>query len=284
MAKERKFVIANNHKWAYLRYGKGEPLVILHGYLATADFFVPVANLLKDSFELIIPDLPGNGFTPKLKNNTYKNIALELAGFTKAIGLDKFILFGFSMGGAVALEYSLNNPKAVTSLIVQSGVWRPKALPLDLERRKLNFYSYRKILDFLRKKPVLDKIFTKVLEKMGPDNQKLLATYQEEIFEALTNTDIAGNQELFNSLQKVESNTRIKDLAVKPLLIVGEYDGVIVLQETLDLAELIKNEATVIVMGQGHHMMFTAPEKLALAIKTFAASGGKAIAEGFHWW
>ena len=73
MAVNREYIEVDGHRWAYLRIGTGRPLILLHGFMCYADYFLHMANYLKNDFELIIPDLPGFGFTPKLKNNSYFN-------------------------------------------------------------------------------------------------------------------------------------------------------------------------------------------------------------------
>ena len=65
------------------RRGKGEPLVIFHGFMCYADYFIYLADMLGDKFDVVIPDLPGFGFTPKLAKNTYENIAISAKGFVK---------------------------------------------------------------------------------------------------------------------------------------------------------------------------------------------------------
>ena len=45
--------------WQYLEGGRGPTLVLLHGFAAEADHWLPVAGLLRRHFHLLVPDLPG---------------------------------------------------------------------------------------------------------------------------------------------------------------------------------------------------------------------------------
>ena len=58
---KRQHILVNNHKWEYLRFGKGEPLLIVQGFTSSARFYEPVGKLIAQKFDVIIPFLPGFG-------------------------------------------------------------------------------------------------------------------------------------------------------------------------------------------------------------------------------
>jgi pimeloyl-ACP methyl ester carboxylesterase len=47
----------------YRTAGKGPPVLLLHGMMATGEMFDPLTELLQDHFQLIVPDLRGHGLS-----------------------------------------------------------------------------------------------------------------------------------------------------------------------------------------------------------------------------
>ncbi|MEK7586658.1 MAG: alpha/beta fold hydrolase [Patescibacteria group bacterium] len=100
MSLPRNFLDVDGHLWAYLEFGQGEPLVMLHGMLTNADFLMPIANALSLKFRVILIDLPGFGFTNALSKNDYKNITRGIINFFEKnqFGTGQF-LWGFIRSG-----------------------------------------------------------------------------------------------------------------------------------------------------------------------------------------
>nr|MBF6592201.1 alpha/beta fold hydrolase [Ktedonobacterales bacterium] len=48
----------------FVRRGRGEPILLLHGWGASSALFAPTMAALEDAFSLIAPDFPGFGATP----------------------------------------------------------------------------------------------------------------------------------------------------------------------------------------------------------------------------
>ena len=89
----------------WLDLGEGPPVVLIHGWGASGDFFAAQQALVKRGLRVIIPDLPGHG--PTATRDTGLSIADlgdALAEFLRAQGLVRPILVGWSMGLLVALE------------------------------------------------------------------------------------------------------------------------------------------------------------------------------------
>lgn len=106
------YLPVNGLKMHYARVGRGEPLVLLHGWPEFWMVFRPLMGLLRDRFELIVPDLRGCGFTGKANPGPDKNAgavthADDMAEFTRQLGLDKFGMVGGDLGAYVLQAFSL---------------------------------------------------------------------------------------------------------------------------------------------------------------------------------
>jgi pimeloyl-ACP methyl ester carboxylesterase len=101
----------------YLVRGSGEPVLLLHGIGSSgADWAFPVPAL-ESRFRVIVPDLPGSGHSkPCLAAYEVASIAASLWSLLDDIQVTSINIIGFSFGGAVALEMSLQRPESVPRL------------------------------------------------------------------------------------------------------------------------------------------------------------------------
>jgi len=115
---EKHSVQAGATRWVYYEGGDGPTIVLLHGFAACKEVWLPVAKLLTAHFHLIIPDLPGWGESSRVDGASY-NIdaqAARLQDFVQALGLQRFLLVGHAMGGAIAGVYAAEHPEHVSEL------------------------------------------------------------------------------------------------------------------------------------------------------------------------
>ncbi len=108
----------DGHRIPYLDGGRGEPLLLLHGFAANKDHWTVVARLLTPHYRVIAPDLPGFGDSTRDPSARYglDEQLDRLAAFTTALGLTRFHLGGNSMGGYLAAMYAARYPAQVDSL------------------------------------------------------------------------------------------------------------------------------------------------------------------------
>ena len=122
---ERKEItLADGLHMVYLEGGKGEPLMLLHGFSDDKDNFVYVARGLVGSYRVIIPDINGFGESSRPQGVNYGATAQaeRLRALAHALGLPKLHLGGSSMGGQIALLYAANHPAEVQSLwLIDAG-------------------------------------------------------------------------------------------------------------------------------------------------------------------
>ncbi len=103
----------------YRHYGHGTPIVILHGLLGISDNWVAVSRKLADEgYSVYIPDQRNHGQSPHHPVLNYYALTDDLAEFIGQHHLEKPVLLGHSMGGKVAMRYTLENPGNVERLVV----------------------------------------------------------------------------------------------------------------------------------------------------------------------
>src|ERR1700704_6075781 len=119
-----QFVEANGISFAYRRFGKtgGVPLVFSQHYLGTMDYWDPtVTDGLARDREVILFNNAGVSSSSGEVPTTFEQMGANAIAFIKALGLKKVDLFGFSIGGMVVQEITLQAPDLVRRLIVDGA-------------------------------------------------------------------------------------------------------------------------------------------------------------------
>ncbi|KEF37554.1 2-succinyl-6-hydroxy-2,4-cyclohexadiene-1-carboxylate synthase [Schinkia azotoformans MEV2011] len=115
--------------------GEGEPLLLLHGFTGSLQTWSPFINDWGHSFKLILIDMIGHGKTDHpedVDRYSMENAVRDLKEILHILNITKAHLLGYSMGGRVALSFSILYPEYVLSLILESS-----SPGLELEEERL---------------------------------------------------------------------------------------------------------------------------------------------------
>lgn len=103
----------------FRRYGRGKPLIILHGIFGISDNWVSFGKKLAElGYEVFIPDQRNHGQSPHHYAFNYYALTEDLLEFIEQQGIVSPVILGHSMGGKVAMRFALENPHDVSALIV----------------------------------------------------------------------------------------------------------------------------------------------------------------------
>lgn len=125
MTNDTFFIRIHGLRVHYLHAGaKGPPLVLLHGggidsaRLSWGHIIGPLA----ESYRVFAPDWPGYGESdrPNISYSTTLYTSV-LKDFVQQLALEQTTLVGVSMGGAIALGYTLAHPQSVRKLVLVSS-------------------------------------------------------------------------------------------------------------------------------------------------------------------
>lgn len=128
------YIFHKNTKVYFSDSGKGNAVVLLHGFLENSTMWNSISQELSKKYRVICIDLLGHGLT---ESHGYIHAMEDQAEMVKAVlsnlKLRKYILIGHSMGGYVALSFAKLFPKNVKGICLMNST----ALP-DSEEKKLN--------------------------------------------------------------------------------------------------------------------------------------------------
>lgn len=120
---EQREVTVGTIKTTYLLCGNGEPVIFLHGAGAGAVTWYPSISTISKNFQVIAPDIIGYGESDKPDAPYDRPYFSEwLKDFLKELKISKAHIVGLSQGGAIALQFAIDNAEMVNKLVlVDSG-------------------------------------------------------------------------------------------------------------------------------------------------------------------
>lgn len=118
----------------YEVHGAGQPLVLLHGaYMNIDSAFGELLPALAATRQVIAVELQGHGRTADIERPlSYEQMADDTAALLRAIGIANADVFGYSMGGGVALQLVIRHPELVRKLVVASATYKSEGMQPEL--------------------------------------------------------------------------------------------------------------------------------------------------------
>ncbi|HLI07330.1 MAG TPA: alpha/beta hydrolase [Ktedonobacteraceae bacterium] len=118
-------VTSDRLEMAYLETGTGDiPVVLVHGNCSSSLFFQDfmLALAANNRYKVLAPDMRGYGDTEPLPVDATRGVrdwSDDLDSFARALGLNSFHLFGWSLGGNIVMQYAIDHPGSLRSLTLQ---------------------------------------------------------------------------------------------------------------------------------------------------------------------
>ena len=228
----------------------GIPIIFCHGSGGGHHHWIFQLNNLSSPINPIAIDLPGHGHSEGFPKDTVSANSDWIHHFKEAAGIEKFILAGHSLGGAITIDYSLRYPEHLAGIVLIGTGGRLKVLPAILETFKnddipeeMSAYLY------------------------GPDiSDDLLKKARREIESTPTSvfyTDL-------NACNQFDVMDELSSIAIPALIICGDKDRLTPQKYSQYLKKQIPNSRIEIINNAGHMVMVEKPDAVNTAITHFA--------------
>jgi pimeloyl-ACP methyl ester carboxylesterase len=251
----------------YREYGKGEPLLLIMGLSANADWWgEKFLEPLAERFHVVTYDNRGAGRSDKPEGPyPIPLMAADAVGLMDHLGWDSTHVMGASMGGMIAQELALDYPERVGRLVLlctncggrEQVVASPEVYDLlNTPRQGLTPEDIaRTSLPLLFPQRYIEDNPQKMEEVL---NAYLIAPIQPQCFV----WQITG-------VSMWSCHSRLADLRHPTLIVTGTEDVLIPPQNSRILADAIPNSRLVEIEGAGHGFQAMFPEKMAAEVLAF---------------
>lgn len=260
----RHTVQVGDHRVAYSEGGKGEPVVLLHGFGASSDNWNRIAGRLTRRYRVIAPDLPGWGQSTRTDSASYAypQQIERLHQFLSALGLRRVHLIGHSMGGFIASAYAARYPEEVITLglIAPHGVAEPQPSELALSvAAGDNWLVATSVPEFER---LLNKVFAK------------RPYLPRSVFRLFAGYAIRGSAKSSRIFAEMQSNdptleSRLSRINAPTLIIWGDQDRVLHVSCAEVFRTGIKSSELLVLPGTGHMPLIESARECATAWLAF---------------
>jgi pimeloyl-ACP methyl ester carboxylesterase len=223
-------ILYKNTKISYSDTGKGNAVVLLHGFLENKTMWQDLIPELSKKHRIITIDLLGHGETECLGyvHSMEDNAEIVQAVLSK-LRIRKAVFVGHSMGGYVALAFAELYPENVRGLVLQNSTSKA-----DSEERKTNRNRAIKAV----KKDYTTFIRLSIANLFSPDNRERLIDEIEKVKIEALKTPLQGVVASLEGMKIRKDREVLLHLTPYPkMLILGEKDPVLIYETALEQIE-----------------------------------------------
>jgi pimeloyl-ACP methyl ester carboxylesterase len=256
-------VTINGARLWYSITGEGEPLLLHHGYTACRENWVPVANLLKDRYQVILMECRGAGESEDTEDGyTLTQYARDVIGLLDHLGIDRVNYAGHSMGGGIGYVLATQHADRLARLILMApipsgGTQRPNQ---DMIAKRL---AIRAAGD---RQALLEPM---VAMRFREDRQT--DTWFEHRVDQLLRVSEGHYTGGSETMAALDVTDKLKDITIPTLMLAGAVDGL--LQANLNDYMRLPNASLHVFSRAGHEVAVHEPEGVAQAIDEFMRHG-----------
>jgi 3-oxoadipate enol-lactonase len=240
-----------------VRWGAGEPLILLHPLALAGQLWQPVADRLAGSAAVYAPDLRGHGLSSwNGEPFSIQDMADDLAQAMDTMALPAAHVVGMSMGGSVAIDFAARYPERVKSLVLaDTTAWYgPDATTTWTER------AQRAILV-----PRTDQLAFQLDRWFSPEFSRTVAAQQAaDIF---LRTRSEAHAAASTAMGAMDSRPLLSSIKAPTLILVGEQDYATPLAMSAVLHEGIEGSTLRVLPGLRHMTLIEQPELADIAVR-----------------
>ncbi|WNS42991.1 alpha/beta fold hydrolase [Paenibacillus sp. MMS20-IR301] len=242
----------------YSDQGKGEVIVLLHGFCGSAEYWEKVIPGLAAQYRVIAPDLRGHGSSDApLGAYTIEQMADDVLALLNALEIPECYLLGHSLGGYITLSFAQRHASRLKGF----GLIHSSGYP-DSEEAKENRL---KSIGTIQNAGIFAFVDELIPGLFAPNAAQQLQERAKEIGYKTPPQGAVGAAMAMR--ERLDRRDVISATALPVLLVAGAEDSKVSAERTFTSDN--PNITKVTISGVGHMSMFEAPEHLSQIIKEF---------------
>ena len=264
----KKQFIYQDYSFGYFIYGKGKPVVLLHGFGEDSSIFQYQIDFLQQHCLLIVPDLPGSGsssFNPNLK--TIEDYAVAIKALLKTESILQCIMLGHSMGGYIAMAFAELFPEELSAFgLLHSTAFADSLEKKEVRRRGIELIEEYGALAFL--KITIPNLFSSAFKETNSD----------EVASLIEKGEMFSKEALQNyytiMMNRPDRSFVLKNNPKPVLFVIGTEDVAVPLHDILQQTYLADCSYVHVLEKVGHMGMLEAKEKFNNFLLSFIDNSG----------
>lgn len=235
------FVESGGAQIYYARFGKGDPVILLHGGMGNGDHWSHQVPSLAEKMHVITIDSRGHGRSTRSKAKpSYDAMALDVLAVMDKLGLERASIVGWSDGGEIALKLGIHHPTRVAKLVIFGANYDAKG----------------------SKKRGPSPTFSKYAAKCRADYGRLSKTPKQYDAVQTWLLPIWRNPMGFTKAQ-------LRGIQAPTLVADGDHDEIIKLEQVEEMSKLIPNARLHVFEDTSHFAHWQDPGGFTRTIETF---------------
>lgn len=237
----------------YEAYGRGQPVILLHGWLGSWGYWLRTMEVLKDQYRCYALDFWGFGDSGKRRSSYQVDDFVGLVDqFMDRLGIESAPIVGHSMGGTVAISLALAKPERVRRVIVVGS-------PIDGDSLNLFLRLAGKpwIASIVWHMPIALQLGIKVF---SPFVVKNWPEWYEMITRDISRTTLEAFFTSIRSLHKTDLSVKLPRVARPIMGIYGVGDNVVAPNQAKVITQKAPQSRIKMMAGSKHFPMLDEPQ------------------------
>ena len=246
----------------YREYGKGTPLIILHGLFGCADNWQSQAKKFSEYFRVIVVDVRNHGRSPWSEDFDYPILAKDVLALLKTLEIKNYYLLGHSMGAKIAMHLAQINATGIEGLIlVDMGV---KKYEPHHQHILKGIHSIP--LNELSKRSEAEPYLAAYIDELGTRQFLLKNLYWIEKGKLAWRMNVSV---LEKQMPEILSALPQKEVLVPSIFIRGENSNYILEDDITDIESLFPDSEFVSIPNAGHWVHAESPDNFIDQVLSF---------------
>ena len=250
----------------YRVLGEGPPLVLLHPFPVSHEFWLPVAEALASRYRILLPDLRGHGDSGVGEGPaTMEKHAADIARLMDDAGVGRAPLVGVSIGGYALFEFWRRHRGRVAAL----GLCNTKAPADSAEARTGRLQAANDVLE-RGTEPFFQNMIPRLLGETTRETRPDLVEGALRMMRKMSPDDVAQVQRGMAS--RPDSVDTLKTINVPTLLVTGDEDILTGISEAELMRQHISGSQLRVIPKAGHYSPWEQPGEVARLLRQFLDS------------